>query len=113
MANGSVFQDDAEIGLKMIPVENCFLCRSLKRGPVVRMGAIENHLVRRLGSQKVEAENAIALLAHEDFSAGNAASPTPGVAHSLPFRQVSLAAAQRVFGALAFRYVAINPINLM
>ena len=47
----------------------------------------------------------------KDFAGGDAARPTAGVAHPLSFGKVGFAAAQRVFGALALRNVAIDAVN--
>ena len=84
----------------------------LDRIAILGMDAIENDVERRLDRSGIEAEDAIAFLAEEDFFGGDAARPTAGVAQALAFGKIGLAAAEGIFGALALGDVTIDAVNL-
>jgi hypothetical protein len=97
----AIGHQQAMFGAEASPIDRGAIDDLLEMHPVVRMGSIEHHLQGGL-YRRLAFKYSISLGGPVDFPARNVPAEAPGVAYSLRFGEVRLAAAQRLLGPLAF-----------
>src|SRR5229473_5139915 len=109
--NRPIVQNDPIVGLKMACLADRLANWLLKRWLMGRVHPAEYHFESQFRFRWVEAEDAKALLAEENFSCRNVAGPTPGMAEPLALRQIGFAPPHRFFRFFSLRNIAIDPVN--
>src|SRR5271165_4095466 len=101
----TIRQQQSMLKAYILPILRRTLDFPLHKGNIFRMGPLQNKFHIRLHAW-VAFEDAKGFLRPTDFPGLNIPTEAAGVAHSLPFGQVSFTAAQSFFGPLSVRDIA-------